>query len=164
MTSEEENDFQKTITDKRDKRFTKVGAKLSLKTKRSDFIVNKLKLKSKSVTESSNLPSGSGTEDYLKETNTHISSTLERQAPEDDDNFTLTKSASETNLKESLVRSRGISQDKGKAATESAKNISKPDQSVENKGAERTKSLQNLEDMLRHGQVVMEETAETVTD
>ncbi|XP_066258940.1 ras-related protein Rab-32 isoform X1 [Euwallacea similis] len=130
----------------------------SVKLKRANFLIKKLKLKSKSAStkaepeDISKLPSQGS-----KQT-----TPVERQTPEGDDNFVLTKSASEANLQESWNSAENL--EKGSA---SATSIAKSEVSVDNPEfyvsseprksvLERTKSLENLRKMPAYGELFLD--------
>lgn len=136
------------------------------KSKRSHFLIKKLKLKSKSTTESSasqfdvkdiaNLPLPSSSSG---------SSSIERQTPEGDDNFILTKSASETNLQETWKSVENLTKDNAKSSTKGAVTVDcNPFYlSSEVKGPpERTKSLENLKAMPAYGELILDQTVTMV--
>lgn len=166
MTSDEETNNRKSGSERKEKRLKKIASppkspKSSKKSKKSHFIIKKLKLKSKSVSESS--PRASAAEgDLVLVKSSESSSVLERQTPEGDDNFILTKSASETNLKETWRSGQNLADDTEKVVAESA-GTSETDQAAQQKVfPERTKSLENLKDMLTYGELILDKTAESV--
>ncbi|XP_066158136.1 ras-related protein Rab-32 [Euwallacea fornicatus] len=130
----------------------------SVKLKRANFLIKKLKLKSKSVptkaesADISNLPS-QGSKQTVP---------VERQTPEGDDNFVLTKSASEANLQESWNSAENLDKE-----NTSATSIPKSEISVDNPEfyvsseprksiLERTKSLENLRKMPAYGELFLD--------
>lgn len=165
MTSDEEINNQKSGSDRKEKRSKKVtGSPKSpkaQKSKKSHFIIKKLKLKSKSISDSStSISKAEGDSEPSK--NIEETSVLERQTPEGDDNFLLTKSASENNLKESWKSIEKLAENKGGADSESAGTSEKDQVAQHQVHQERTKSLENLKDMLTYGELIVDKTADTV--
>nr|XP_023014439.1 ras-related protein Rab-33B-like [Leptinotarsa decemlineata] len=156
MKSDDESNVPKEIGEEREKREKKLVVSPTLKSKRPSFLIKKLKLKSKShpqeeIKDIANLPLPSTSSD-------------ERQTPEGDDNFILTKSASETNLQETWKSAENLAKDNTKSSAKSAVTVERNqfDLSSEQKGfPERTKSLENLNDMPAYGELIMDQTAET---
>lgn len=132
----------------------------SAKLKRANFLIRKLRLKSKSA------PTRSESADIAKlplQSTSTQSTPVERQTPEgDDNNFVLTKSASETNLQESWKSSENIEKE-----TASVTSITKSEISFDNPEfyvsseprksiPERTKSLENLRKMPAYGELILD--------
>lgn len=165
MTSDEEASNQKSGSERKEKRLKKIASppkSPKSKSKKSQSIIKKLKLKSKSVSERTSPRAVAAEGDLVLQKNLGSSSLLERQTPEGDDNFALTKSASETNLKETWRSAQNLADDSGKEVAESA-GTSETDKSEKQKVfPERTKSLENLKDMLTYGELILDKTAETV--
>ncbi|CAG9759423.1 unnamed protein product [Ceutorhynchus assimilis] len=132
----------------------------SAKLKRANFLVRKLKFKSKSA------PTRSESADISKlrsaASTSSQSTSVERQTPEGDDNFALTKSASETNLQESWKDSENLERETAAAASITKSEISfdnpkfyvssEPRKSI----PERTKSLENLRKMPAYGELILD--------
>lgn len=132
----------------------------SVKSKRINSLIRKLKLQSKSV------PARAESADISKLASTSTQSETERQTPEgdDDDNFALTnKSASETNLQDSWK-----SVDNLEKAGIIASSVDKSEVSVDNSELfyvsseprkrilERTKSLESLRKMPAYGELFLD--------
>ncbi|XP_050313511.1 ras-related protein Rab-32 isoform X1 [Anthonomus grandis grandis] len=130
----------------------------SAKLKRANFLIRKLKLKSKSA------PTRSESADISKLPSQGASSQstpVERQTPEGDDNFVLTKSASETNLQESWKSSENIDKDTESAsASKSEVSFDNPEFYISSEPRksipERTKSLENLRKMPAYGELILD--------
>lgn len=131
----------------------------SVKTKRINSLIRKLKLQSKSV------PARAESADISKLPSTSTQSATERQTPEgdDDDNFALTnKSASETNLQDSWKSVGNLEK------AEIALSVDKSEVSVDNpelfyvsseprkRILERTKSLESLTKMPAYGELFLD--------
>lgn len=135
------------------------------KPKRSNFLIKKLKLKSKFTSSSA---SQSEIKDIANLGLPSISSepsTIERQTPEGDDNFILTKSASETNLQETWKSVENLTKDNKKSSTKSAVTVECNQfyLSSEQKGLPgRTKSLENIKDMPAYGELILDQPPSTV--
>lgn len=151
MSSDEETN-QKSGSERREKRFKKLvvppKSPKPTKSKGSSFIIKKLKLKTKSSTESDH-PSPSTSEQGLLPSK--VSPSLERQTPEGDDNFVLSKSASETNLQETWRKS-----------VENLPEAVEKEKEQEKVLPEHTQSLEDLKDMLTYGELILDKTLETV--
>lgn len=161
MTSDEETNSKKP--DRKEKRFKKLveppKSPKAPKSKRSHFIIKKLKLKSKSVPDSSSRSVSSAPEDLSPPEASPESFVLEKQTSEGDDDFVLTKSVSETNLKETWRSVENLKED---IIVESAGSGEKDQLVLQKVLPERTKSLDNLKDMLTYGELIMDRAAETV--
>lgn len=117
----------------------------SLKPKKHSFLLKKLKLKSKSPTRNSvslSLPKAS--------------TAIARQTPEGDDNFSILKSVSETNLAESWINAEDLKDSVDKSRKR------RPSEIRVCEVPERTKSLENLKDMPAYGDLIVEISPSTV--
>lgn len=166
MTSDEESNSQKSGSESKEKRLKKSSehpkSPKTPKTKKSHFIIKKLKLKSKSVTESSSPTASRTGGDQTSSKGSSATSTLERQTPEGDDNFVLTKSASETNLQETWRSAENFAEITETLAAESAKTSEKVQSEEKCIIPDRTKSLDNLKAMVTYGELLMDKSPETV--
>ncbi|KAG5871983.1 hypothetical protein JTB14_025735 [Gonioctena quinquepunctata] len=158
MKSDNESGEQNETGEQKEKLAKKLVVSPKLKSKRPSFLIKKLRLKSKSIPcreeikDIANLPLPSTSSD-------------ERQTPEGDDNFILTKSASETNLQESWKSAENLAKDNAKSPSESAVTVecNQFDSTSEQKGLpERTKSLENLNDMPAYGELILDQAPATV--
>nr|CAI5850939.1 unnamed protein product [Callosobruchus analis] len=123
------------------------------KIKRSAFLIKKLKPKPKIKNTLTLAVRGTPDIPYL--------APIERQTPEGDDNFILTKSVSETNLqgtwKVDHLRKDSVDQssDQSVSKVERSKGILDP----EDGPPERAKSLENLKDMPAYGELIVDQAA-----
>lgn len=162
MTSEEETSSQKSGTERKRKTLKKlVLSPNSSKSKKSSSIIKKLKFKSKSALESCSSSTSEPGENKTVVESSIGSSLFERQNPEGDDSFLLAKSASETNLQETR-QSLSSTENTEKTATDSACHSEKDKFKEQKISVERTKSLENLKDMLTYGELIMDKAVETV--
>lgn len=133
--------------------------------KRSHFLIKKLKLKTKFAASGDSQPEIEDIANLEPPSNSSGSSTIERQTPEGDDNFILTKSASETNLQETWKTVENLTKDNKKSSTKSAVTVEYNQfyLSTEQKGlSERAKSLVNIKDMPAYGELILDQTPSTV--
>lgn len=163
-----ERDEDSTPEGVREKEVKKVvvppkSPKLS-KLKRSHFLIKKLKLKTKFTPSSASQSEITDIANLGPRSNSS-SSTIERQTPEGDDNFILTKSASETNLQETWKSVENLTKDNKKSSTKSAVTVECNQfyLSSEQKGLpERAKSLENIKDMPAYGELILDQAPSTV--
>ncbi|ENN81134.1 hypothetical protein HUJ04_012556 [Dendroctonus ponderosae] len=131
----------------------------SVKTKRANFLIRKLKLKSKSV------PVRAELAEIAQPSQSSSPQPAERQTPEGDENFRLAKAASETNLQDSWKSSETIEKDTTSATSFTKSEISvdysefyvssEPRKSI----LERAKSLENLRKMPAYGELILDSAA-----
>lgn len=131
----------------------------SVKSKRMNSLIRKLKLQSKSV------PARAESADISKLPSTSTQSATERQTPEGDDNYALSnKSASETNLQDSWKSVDNLDKVGIKSVDKSEVSVDNPElfyvSSEPRKSIlERTKSLENLRKMPAYGELFLDSSA-----
>ncbi|XP_060537269.1 ras-related protein Rab-32 isoform X1 [Cylas formicarius] len=134
----------------------------SVKLKRAASLIKKLKLKSKNPSGNNHPDTASDIPQFPLPATSSVedSDPTERQTPEGVENFVLTKSASEANLKETWKSSERLDQDglrlpstQSAIAVENTDFFSNPDKKVL---PERTKSLDNLKTMPAYGELILD--------
>lgn len=157
--SPEKNSEEGTSLTKRTKKILiPPNSPKSVETKRANFSIRKLKLKSKSVPVRAELEVAQPTQNISPQP-------VERQTPEGGDQFRLAKSASETNLQDSWKSSEDIEKDTASATsiTKSQISIDNPEFCVSSEPRksilERAKSLENLRKMPAYGELILDSAA-----
>lgn len=168
MTSDEETNSQKSGIDRKEKSLKKIvvppKSPKGSKSKKPNFLIKKLKLKSKSIPESSSTSVSQKRSDCIPPTNLPGGSVLERQTPEGGDTFILTKSASETNLKETWRSAEHLEdQTEGQLATGNSSTGETGQFEQQKILPERTKSLENLKGMVTYGELILDKATESVS-
>ncbi|KAJ8974285.1 hypothetical protein NQ317_013174 [Molorchus minor] len=135
----------------------------STKLKRSYSLIKKLKLKSKLNPITAPQTEGDTANSAQPSTSSEPAS-IERQTPEGDDNFILTKSASDTNLQETWKTVENLMKDNKNTSIKSAAAIESNQFYLGKEQTslpERTKSLENLKDMPAYGELILDQVPST---